>query len=208
MHDKTHPWLEWARRIQAIAQTGLNHTEGRYDRMNYEELLKVAAEMVEHGSDLPAGESLPIFRVQPGYATVKVDVRGAVIRNGRILLVRERVDGRWTMPGGWADVGETPSQSVEREIREESGIEAKAERMIGVWDANREGRPMEFFHAFKVVFICRETGGELGVSEETTDVGFFDFDDLPELSSHRTGPGHLAEVRAHLADPDRPAHFD
>lgn len=208
MHDETHPWLEWARRIQAIAQTGLNHTEGRYDKMNYEELLQVASEMVERGSGLPPCESLPAFRAQPGYATVKVDVRGAVIRDGRILLVKERTDGRWTMPGGWADVGETPSNSVVREIKEESGIEAVAERVIGVWDANRAGRPMEFFHAFKLIFICREVGGELATSEETEDVGFFDFDELPELSTHRTGPDHLTEVRAHLNDPDRPAHFD
>lgn len=208
MHDKTHPWLEWSRRIQAIAQTGLNHTQGVYDKLNYEQLLELAAEMVERGSGLPSDETLPLFRVQPGYATVKVDVRGAVVREGRILLVKERADGRWTMPGGWADVGETPSRSVEREIREESGLKARAERLVGVWDANREGRPMEFYHAFKVVFLCRETGGQLTVSEETLDAKFFDFEDLPELSSHRTGPNHLAEIRAHLADPKRPAYFD
>jgi ADP-ribose pyrophosphatase YjhB (NUDIX family) len=112
------------------------------------------------------------------------------------------------MPGGWADVGDLPSQSVEREIREEAGIEARVKRVVGVWDANREGRPMEFYHAFKIVFLCKDLGGEPHTSVETSDVGFFDFDKLPELSTHRTGPGHIAEIRAHLADPTRPAYFD
>jgi len=208
MHHTSHPWLEWARRIQAIAQTGLNHTQGDYDRMNYEQLMRVAADMLQRGAGLNPEESLPLFKVQPGYATVKVDVRGAVIRQGRLLLVKERADGRWTMPGGWADVGDLPSQSVEREIREEAGIEARVNRVVGVWDANREGRPMEFYHAFKIVFLCKDLGGEPHTSVETSDVGFFDFDKLPELSTHRTGPGHIAEIRAHLADPNRPAYFD
>jgi ADP-ribose pyrophosphatase YjhB (NUDIX family) len=208
MNDRTPPWLAWAREIQAVAQTGLNHTQGFYDRKNYARLLEIAADMVANATGLDACAVGETFRAQPGYATVKVDVRGAVVRNGRILLVQERMDGKWCMPGGWADVGELPSQSIAREVQEESGLEVTPTRVVGVFDANREGRPMEFFHAFKVVLLCRPEGGELRPSEETLDAAFFDFDDLPELSRNRTNQLHLAEVRAHLADPCRPAYFD
>jgi ADP-ribose pyrophosphatase YjhB (NUDIX family) len=118
------------------------------------------------------------------------------------------MDGRWAMPGGWADVGEYPSEMVAREVFEESGFLVKPEKVIGVYDANRAGRPMEFYHAYKIVFLCEILGGEARPSEETLDVRFFDFNDLPELSIHRTDERHLAEVRAHADDDCRPAAFE
>jgi ADP-ribose pyrophosphatase YjhB (NUDIX family) len=148
------------------------------------------------------------FRVQPGYATPKVDVRGAVIRDGRILLVQERADGRWCMPGGWADVGELPSKMVEREVWEESGFQVETRKVIGVYDSNRGGVPIEFYHAYKVVFLCQITGGEARPSLETLAVDFFSFEDLPPLSSIRTSQRHLKDVYAHLQDHSRPAAFD
>jgi len=135
-------------------------------------------------------------------------VRGAVVREGQILLVQERTDGRWAMPGGWADVGELPSAMVAREVLEESGLEVAPRKVIGVFDANRGGRPLELFHAYKVVFLCDELGGEPRPSDETSDVRFFPFDALPPLSSARTNARHLHEVLAHLGDPNRPAAFD
>ncbi|WP_045219327.1 NUDIX hydrolase [Desulfonatronum thioautotrophicum] len=207
-HDPPTPWLEWSREIQSLSQTGLAFAQTHYERVRYHRLLELASEMVSHRTCLDSDDVLRTFQVQPGYATVKVDVRGAVVRDDRILLVRERTDGRWAMPGGWADVGEYPSDMISREIREESGYEAKPVRLIGVYDANRAGRPMEFFHAYKVIFLCELTGGAPAASDETSDVGFFPFDDLPSLSEHRTNQVHLLEVRRHLADPTRPAAFD
>jgi len=112
------------------------------------------------------------------------------------------------MPGGWADVGELPSAMVAREVLEESGLEVAPRKVIGVFDANRGGRPLELFHAYKVVFLCDELGGEPRPSDETSDVRFFPFDALPPLSSARTNARHLHEVLAHLGDPNRPAAFD
>lgn len=208
MKDETPRWLHWARRIQAIAQTGMHHTQGYYDHKNYEELADIAAEMLENGAGLPKDDALRLFLAQPGYATVKVDVRAAVVREGRVLLVQERMDRKWCMPGGWADVGESPATAVAREVREESGLLVRPTKVLGVWDANRAGRPMEFFHAFKVVMLCDLLGGELSGSDETLMADFFDFDALPELSPNRTNAAHLTEVRAHLNDPCRPTAFD
>jgi ADP-ribose pyrophosphatase YjhB (NUDIX family) len=201
-------WLRWARELQALSQIGIStHSEG-YDLENYRRVGEIAAEMVAHQTDLPTVDVKECFRVQPGYATAKVDVRGAVVRDGALLLVRERSDGRWAMPGGWADVGDLPSAMVAREVREESGFVVRPTRVVGVFDANRSPRAMEFFHAYKVVFLCDLVAGEPTPSDETSDVAFFPPDDLPPLSRFRTDDRHVSEVFAHVADPTRPAAFD
>ena len=209
MADSTSPrWLEWAREIQALAQTGLTFCQNDYDKERLQRLLEIAAEIVASNTDLPKEQLQKDFLAQPGYATPKVDVRGAVIRDGKILLVQERSDERWCMPGGWADVGEGPSEMVVREVWEESGFHVVPRKIIGVYDANRTGRPMEFYHAYKIVFLCEITGGEARPSNETLAADFFSFDNLPPLSSNRTNERHLAEVLAHVRDNNRPAAFD
>lgn len=207
-HAEIPMWLAWARELQAMGQTGLHYAQNPYDRQNYARILHIAAEMVAARTDVGTDQALERFALQPGYATVKVDVRAAVVCDGRILLVRERADGHWSMPGGWADVGESPTQMVVRETKEESGFEVEPLKLVGAYDANRAGRPLEFYHAYKLVFLCRLQGGEACTSHETLDVGFFSFDELPPLSIHRTNAQHLAEVQAHLQDPCRPAAFD
>ena len=206
--DTTPSWLEWAREIQALAQTGKAFTKSHYDRLTFARLEEIAAEILAAHSRLDAGDTARAFSLEPGYATPKVDVRAAVVRDGRILLVREMADGRWAMPGGWADVGDRPSETAERETLEESGFRVRAVKLLGAFDANRGARANMFFHAVKLVFLCELLGGEARASMETLEVGFFDFDDLPPLSEQRTNRRHLDEVRAHLGDPLRPAAFD
>jgi ADP-ribose pyrophosphatase YjhB (NUDIX family) len=206
--DPLPRWLAWAREIQALSQTGLTFASNEYETQRYQRLTEIAAEIVEDHTGLPEQRLLEDFAMQPGYATPKVDVRGAVVRDGRILLVQERVDGRWCMPGGWADVGDLPSETVVREVWEESGLHIVPYKVVGVFDANRSGRPLELYHAYKVVFLCDLTGGEPRPSSETLDVGFFPFDNLPPLSANRTHQRHLAEVLAHVQDPDRLTAFD
>jgi len=201
-------WLEWAREIQALSQTGLTFSSSDYETQRYTRLAEIAAEIVQHHSGVSKESVLNDFLMQPGYATPKVDVRGAVICDDQILLVQERVDSRWCMPGGWADVGETPSEMVVREVWEESGFRVKPRRVVGVYDANRSGRPLSLYHAYKLVFLCELVGGEARPSDETLAVGFFSFDNLPPLSSNRTNERHLADVQAHLQEPGRLAAFD
>lgn len=201
-------WLAWAREIQALSQTGRTFSETEYDTIRYQRLTEIASEIVHSHTELPI-ESLRLdFSMQPGYATPKVDVRGAVVRDGKILLVQELVDERWCMPGGWADVGDLPSEMVVREVWEESSFDIVPTKVLGVFDANRDGTPLEFYHAYKIVFLCELIGGQARASNETMAIGFFDFGALPPLSSSRTHERHLAEVAAHLADSGRPAAFD
>jgi ADP-ribose pyrophosphatase YjhB (NUDIX family) len=209
MKDDVGPrWLSWARELQALAQTGLTYATGQYDIERYKRLTGIAAEILSDHTGEPVAPVTDAFLREPGYATPKVDVRGAVVKDGRILLVQERADGKWCMPGGWADIDEIPSAMVAREVREESGFEVIPRKVVGVFDANRDGIPRNFFHAYKVVFLCDLISGTPTPSNETAAVDFFDFEDLPELSQNRTHRRHLAEVKAHLADPRRPAAFD
>ncbi len=201
-------WLRWAREIQAISQIGLHFSKNHHEEKNFSRLQKIAAEMVQAHSNLDFATAQTMFQEQLGYATVKVDVRGAVVNQGRILLVQERRDGRWCLPGGWADVGERPSEMVAREVWEESGFTVVPERLVGVYDANRSESFLSFFHAYKIIFMCRITGGSAQTSEETSGVEFFDFDQIPPLSWPRTIPRHLEDVRAHHNDPYQPAVFD
>lgn len=202
------PWLRWAREIQAISQTGLAFSTNEYDTQRYTRLAGIAAEMIAANSEFPGEQVLSSFLGQLGYATPKADVRGAVLHQGKILLVQERSDERWCLPGGWADVGESASAMVIREVYEESGLTVKPYKLAGVFDGNRAQLPHELFHAYKMIFLCTIVAGEPQAGDETMAAGFFAFDALPPLSSNRTGPRHLAEVQAHMYDPQRPTAFD
>jgi ADP-ribose pyrophosphatase YjhB (NUDIX family) len=209
MTPNTPPrWLEWAREIQALAQTGYHYSENDYQRQRYERLMEIAAEIVSEHSSLEYAPVLDIFRTQIGYATPRVDVRGAVFQDGKLLLVKERADGGWTMPGGWADVGDVPSQAAEREVWEEAGFHVRARKLVGVYDANRNG-PLELFHAFKLVFLCDLIDGEARPSDETSEVAFFSSQEIPQkLSGARTSQRHIQDAFDSLADPSLPTIFD
>jgi ADP-ribose pyrophosphatase YjhB (NUDIX family) len=200
-------WLNWAREIQSISQTGLHFAENHYQQERFSRLLEISAEIISAQSNLDHSEMIELFNHQIGYATPRVDVRGAVFKEKSLLFVREIADGGWTMPGGWADVGDVPSEAVEREVIEESGFEVKARKVIGVYDANRTG-PLEVFHAFKIVFLCDIVAGEAQISDETSAVAFFTEDDLPRtLSGERTRQRHIQDAFLAIAE-DRPTIFD
>jgi len=200
-------WLELARELYSISQSGLTYCRNEYDLHSYKRLQEIAVEIIAGRSDLSRETVVQSFSMQAGYATPKIDVRGAVIRDGRILLVQEKADGKWAMPGGWADIGDLPSAMVEREVFEEAGLRVKATKVIAVYDANRI-EPMEFFHAYKIIFLCALLGGSPRPNHEILAVDFFDPGQLPPLSTGRTSANMLQEVFAHLRNPDRPAAFD
>jgi ADP-ribose pyrophosphatase YjhB (NUDIX family) len=207
MNHQTPQWLAWAQEIFSLSQSGLTYSGNEYDRERYKRLQEITAEMIASQSTVSKESVLDSFSMQAGYITPKVDVRGAIIRDGKILLIQERADGNWAMPGGWADLGNSPASVAEREVWEESGFRVKAEKVVAVIDANRL-EPLEFYHAYKIIFLCTLLDGEARTSYETLAVDFFDPDHLPPLSVYRTNEAMLEEVFAHVADPDRPAAFD
>jgi ADP-ribose pyrophosphatase YjhB (NUDIX family) len=205
-------WLLRAREIQAIAQTGLAFTRDPYDRERYEALRVLAVRMMAEGSRSDETRLLDLFAGEQGYATPKVDVRGAVFdAEGRLLMVRETADGgRWTLPGGWADVNQTASECVLREIREESGYEARVIKLALLHDRARQGhRPAGPFSIYKLFFLCALVGGEARCSLETGEVRFFAEHEIPpDLSAGRTLPHQIERLFAHRRAPELPTGFD
>ena len=204
-------WLTWSRELQAIAQTGLTFTKDPYDRERYEQLRGLAARVMEAHTATPAAWIAHLFTGEVGYATPKIDVRGAAFDEaGRILMVREVLDeGRWTLPGGWADVNLTPAENVVKEIREESGYEAKVRKLAAVWDRTRQGHPNKVFSAAKLFFICDITGGAAATSLETSEVGWFARDALPaDISEDRVLRRQIDRMFDHAADAGLATDYD
>jgi len=207
MNDQPPKWMDWAREIFSLSQSGLTYSGNEYDIERYKRLQAITAEIIASESEITKESVLDSFSMQAGYITPKVDVRGAVVQDGKILLIQERADDKWAMPGGWADLGNSPASVAEREVWEESGYRVKAEKVVAVLDANRI-EPFEFYHAYKLIFLCKLLDGEPRVSYETLAVDFFDPNDLPALSSYRTNETMVQEVFAHIQDPHRPTAFD
>ncbi len=204
-------WLAWSRELQAIAQIGLAFSESPYDRERYERLRVLAAEMVARHGEASPPALVDLFRGEAGYATPKIDVRGAVFdAEGRVLLVRETADdGRWTLPGGWVDVHVSPAENAVKEVREESGYEVRVTKLAGAWDRSRHGHPSRFFAACKMFFICELVGGAARTSHETSGVGWFAEDALPaDFSLERTLPEQVRRMFAHRRDMSLATDFD
>lgn len=201
-------WLAWARKLLALAQNGLAFAQNPFDVERYEAVREIATEMVAERSGVEPGDLRELFAGQAGYATPKVDVRGVVFRDDAVLLVKERADGRWTLPGGWADVNDSPAQATEREVYEESGYRARAVKLLALYDRNKHGHTPYMFHIYKLFFRCEILGGEATQSIETDGVGFFGEHELPELSIGRVTPGQIARFFEHLRHPDWPTDFD
>ena len=200
--------LDLARRLYALSQTGLHFTHEEYDRERYRELAQIAGQLLANESSHSSEQLYATWFVEDGYATPKMDVRGAIFRDDRVLLVRETTDGMWTMPGGWADVNDSPSSAVEKEIEQESGFTAKAIKLAALYDRNKHGHPPHFFHAWKAFFICEITGGAPRHSNETDGVDFFPLDQLPELSTGRATATQIKRMYVHHLQRDLPTEFD
>lgn len=203
-------WLRWAKQLAALAQDGLTFSENPYEIERYKQIREIAAEMMSAGFDLETKDFIDLFSKEQGYATPKIDVRGAVFRDDKILLVGERLDhGAWTLPGGWADPGQSPSEAVAREVSEESGFEVRVTKLAAVYDRSKHPhRPMMPFHIYKLFFLCEITGGHTKESHETTGAGFFAEDAIPPLSISRTLPFQIARMFDHYRDPTLPTDFD
>lgn len=201
-------WLELAQKLQSIAQSGLFYSNSEFEIERYKMVLDIAEEMISMKTGFEKEEIHKLFMSEAGHSTPKVDVRGVVFKDGKILLVKEKVDGKWTVPGGWADVGSTPSENAEREVFEESGYRVKAKKVLAVYDRNKQGHTPYIFHLYKIFFLCDLTGGESKTSFETEDVGFFGLDELPELSTGRITKKQIERFFEHYKNPDLPTDFD
>lgn len=203
-------WLAWAKRLEALARTGAHFTRDPFDAERYEEIAGIARAMMGRLADAPPAAIAGLFDAQArGYATPQIDVRAAVIREGRILMVRERTDGLWTLPGGYADVGASPAENAVREVWEEAGVTVRALRPYAIRHKARHPYAQDLREFYKIHVLCAEAGGETPApGPETLEAAFVAPDALPPLSLGRTIEADVAEALAAHADPARPVAFD
>lgn len=200
--------IEIIRRLQTIAQSGLTYCKNPFDLERYHEIQDISIKLMAIRSDEPVDKIKGLFEKQAGYATPKIDCRGVVIKDGKLLLVRELSDGGYTMPGGWVDIGEPLSMAVEREVREEAGWVVKAKRVLAVFDRDLHGHPPYVFHAYKLFVQCEPIRQTQADVLETADPEFFDPACLPDLSIERTTAEEVEHLVYLSAHPELPAEFD
>jgi len=208
MSEKKHLWVKWVSELQALAQNGLTYSDNPFERERYESLRRIASEIAAEHSAYPQETIHELFCAEGGAATPKVDVRGVVFNDEKVLLVREVTDGRWAFPGGWADVFDSPSETVEREVWEESGFKVTARKLLALYDRNKHGHPQPWPYSYKCFFLCDLIGGEAATSCETTETGFFAEDEIPSLSLPRLTPSQVSRMFDHHRHPDWPTDFD
>lgn len=208
----SHPnWLEWAKALQAISQSGLHYKPNQFDKERYEEVGQIAAQIIAEHTNLSEDEFIELNKAELGHATPKVDVRGVVFRHDKLLMIREVLDnGRWTIPGGWADVNETPSQAVEREVLEETGFKTKAIQLLAVFDRVQQGHlPPLPYHVYKLFFRCEIISGKPIVNNEASEIQFFGYDEIPEdLSESRVKLDQINLFFRYRFIEGQPAEFD
>jgi len=198
-------------KLSALAQDGLTYGADEYDLDRYRQLSRLAVELFSVLSGQPTAELAIELGRDSGYATPKIEVRGAIFDGDeRVLLMREKIDGRWSLPGGWADPGDAPSAAVTREILEETGHHSSAVKLIACWDREVQGNPPPLpVHVYKLFFLCRRDGAvQPPAALETLEVGWFGLDALPPLSLSRVNHRQLERALAHHRDPSLPTEFD
>jgi ADP-ribose pyrophosphatase YjhB (NUDIX family) len=206
-------WLRTAQQLQAIAQAGLTYSQNPYDTDRYEQLQAISVDILHRLTDEPVAKIGPLFTDEVGYQTPKVDVRAVVFRGtDEVLMVQEKVDGnRWTLPGGWADIGHTPREVAEKEAREETGLEVESVRLLALFDKKRHAHPVEPWYVYKCFILCREVGGAIqSHTMETGEVRWVhesEIDELP-LSEARTTAAQLRTMFTFARQPDLPTLCD
>lgn len=195
-------WLEWATELQSIAQAGLTFAENQYDIDRYNKIRDLSVNILHEYTDIDQTKIRNLFASETGYQTPKVDVRAAVFKDNKILMVKEKVDGRWSLPGGWADVNSSVSESAVRECIEEAGATVIPKRIIAVHLANRQNDFVYPFTIYKIIVECDLIDHSFAKNSETLDSGFFELDNLPELSVERNNYNQIKlcfEAKKHVA---------
>ena len=201
-------WLKWAIEIQSLSQIGLTYTKDVYDRERYQRLREISAEMLAEKTEVSIEKVKDLFCHETGYQTPKVDTRAAVFVDGKILLVHEN-NGTWSLPGGWCDVDQSVASNTEKEVKEESGLTVKSERLIAVQDWRKHNVTNYAYGVIKIFVQCKYVCGEFEKNIETTEIGFFGKDEIPEnLAVEKCTREQVLMCFEAYENPKMPTSFD
>lgn len=200
-------WLEWAKQLQSIAQAGLTYSKDQYDLERFQQIRDISVEIMSGYTNTDMKRIIDLFANESGYATPKVDVRAVVFKDEQILMVKEKIDEKWALPGGWADIGLSPSEVAVKEAKEESGFDVRALRLLAVHDKKCHPHPPSPYHVYKLFILCEIVGGQAALGVETSEVKFFGENELPELSKERNTESQIRMV-FRLKDKSMQVEFD
>lgn len=204
--------LSVAQRLQSIAQAGIFYSEDKpFDRERYEEISKLSVQILGQLTDEPIQKIGNLFtQERDGYQTPKVDIRAVVFNEaGEILMVKEKVDGCWSLPGGWADVGYTPAEVAVKEVQEETGLDVKTIRVLGIFDKKNHPHPPEGWYVYKIFILCEKVGGTISKNTtETSDIQYFSLENLPPLSEPRNVYSQIKMMFDYRDNPNKEVYFD
>ncbi|MCL4111308.1 UNVERIFIED_CONTAM: hypothetical protein GTU68_034021 [Idotea baltica] len=207
--DLSQTFLVRAKQLLALANTGLVYNESGYDHERYQQVREISLELISNLSGCSVERLKSFYMPVVDYPTPKVDVRAFILSDQQeILLVKEKIDGRWTLPGGWADIGLSPSEVAIKEVKEESGYDVEVKRLAAVFDKKCHPHPPEPFYVYKLVFFCEVIGGAMRPEFDIEDVGWFQRDDLPDLSEDRILHSQISHIYDHLKSGSLHALYD
>lgn len=201
-------WLDWAKQLQSIAQAGLTYSKDVYDIERFEQIRKISIDIMSQQTEMDKTKIRDLFANETGYATPKVDIRAVSFRDNKILMVKEKTDESWALPGGWADIGYTPSEVAVKEVKEESGFDVKPIKLLGVLDKKCHPHPPSPYHVYKMFIQCEIIGGEPAEGIETSAVGFFSENELPTLSIERNTKSQIEMLFRNLENPNETVYLD
>jgi ADP-ribose pyrophosphatase YjhB (NUDIX family) len=204
----TFDWLDTAKKLQSIAQAGLEYGADKYDLERYQMIRDISVNIMRHYTNAPKEKVIDLFASETGYQTPKVDVRGVVFRDDKILMVKEGVDEKWTLPGGWADVGYSPFEIAEKEVYEEAGLKVKPVRLLTVLDKLKHAHPPDVYHVYKLFILCEDLGGEIKSGMETLDVKWVSRIDRLPLSTPRITQEQINLMFNYLDNPEKEVMCD
>jgi ADP-ribose pyrophosphatase YjhB (NUDIX family) len=202
-------WLHIAKELQAIAQAGIEFSENKYDLERYQQIREISVRIMHNYTDAPVEKIRDLFAFEKGYQTPKIDVRGVVFREGKILMVRETIDGMWTLPGGWADVGLSPFENAAKEVWEEAGIKVKPVRLLAVFDKLKHPHTPDIYHIYKMFILCKDSGQNIKNGMETSDAGWYGRNEIPSaLSLPRITLSQIETMFDYFDNPSRDVTCD
>jgi ADP-ribose pyrophosphatase YjhB (NUDIX family) len=204
----TVKWIDWVKQIQSIAQAGLTYSKDVYDIERFQQLRDISVSMMSHytKTDWEVVENL--FASETGYQTPKVDIRAVIFQNEKLLFVKEKSDGKWALPGGWADIGYTPTEVAAKEVLEETGYKVAYFRLLAIFDKEKHQPSPSVTHIYKIFIGCEIVGGEKKLSIETEDIDFFSENEIPDLSIARNTEWQIKEMFAFMKDRNKERILD
>lgn len=205
--DKNERWLKWAIELQSLAQAGLTYGKDIYDHERYERIREISAEIISHMSDISLEKVKDLFCNESGYQTPKLDTRAAIFEDGKILLVREN-NGKWSLPGGWCDVNVSVRENTVKEVKEESGLDVVADKIIAIQDRSKHNLPVYAYGVCKIFVQCSVIGGKFEKNIETTGFRYFLADELPELATEKNNEEQIRMCFEAYCSNDWKTQFD